>query len=349
MALPDDVTAVHEDDALAELMREVEAALEADALIVSWREREGMQPVLIFVDGIAPEKQAAELALIEHSRPWTGPPSGEWQKHLGQGRDGELTTNVACAEGVVTITGRFNRLGAATGLRARDATARILPVLRPFIFLWIAQRALLSRVRGLTAAVNKSDVGILLVDRYAQLLFANAAAEALIAEGDSLRRQGKSLSGSRLADTLKLQATIEHVIAARAAGSSEKVPPVVALTRTGRRPLLASVIASDCEAGERDGDSAAIIYLCDPDQDLTGLVEPTCKLYGLSPVETRLTCLLTRGISLADAAQTMRVREQTARSYLKQIFLKTETRRQAELVWLMLKSSVRTKSTRLAA
>jgi DNA-binding CsgD family transcriptional regulator len=38
----------------------------------------------------------------------------------------------------------------------------------------------------------------------------------------------------------------------------------------------------------------------------------------------------------------MHVTEQTARSYLKQIFVKTETNRQAELVRLMLTSSVRT-------
>ena len=82
---------------------------------------------------------------------------------------------------------------------------------------------------------------------------------------------------------------------------------------------------------------------------LTPLVEPACKLYALTPVETRLACLLARGVSLAEAAEAMHVREQTARSYLKQIFLKTETKRQAELVWLMLKSSVRTVSDPLPA
>ena len=52
--------------------------------------------------------------------------------------------------------------------------------------------------------------------------------------------------------------------------------------------------------------------------------------------------MLANGNSLVDSAKAMHVTEQTARSYLKQIFVKTETNRQAELVRLMLTSSVRT-------
>lgn len=334
------------DGALAEVMHEVSMALEADSLIVSWREHDGDEPVLLFSDGATNDQQALMDTGGSLAPANDVAPRSEWTLADDEGVGGKLTASIPTSAGVVTIIGRFNRLGAAARARARQTVAPLLPMVRPFVRLWAARLAVLSRVRGLTAAVNKSDVGILLVDRQGQLLFANAAAEALLAEADGIRRHGRMLSGGRLADTLKLQAAIEHVITARDDGGREARAPVVALTRKARRPLLAAIMAGDDPTGQAE-ESAAIIHLCDPAQDLTSLVEPACKLYGLSPVETRLACLLAQGVSLADAADTMRVREQTARSYLKQIFLKTETRRQAELVWLMLRSSLRTTSATL--
>ena len=50
------------------------------------------------------------------------------------------------------------------------------------------------------------------------------------------------------------------------------------------------------------------------------------------------------GESLGVAAQHLGVQQQTARSYLKHIFAKTETNRQADLVQLMLKSAIRLSS-----
>ena len=328
------------DGALAEVMHEVGIAVQADFLTVSWRENGGSEPVLLFSNGV----DSGRYTLDESAGFFAAndvAPATEWTLADDEETGGKLTASIPATGGVVTITGRFNRLGAATRARARQTVAPLLPMVRPFVRLWAARLSTLSRVRGLTAAVNKSDVGLLLVDRHGQLTFANAAAEALLAQNDGIRRHGRMLSGDRLADTLRLQAAIEHVISTRAGEGGEVRAPVVALTRKTRRPLLAAIMAGEDPTGQAE-ESAAIVYLCDPAQDLTSLVEPACKLYGLSPVETRLACLLAQGISLTDAAETMRVREQTARSYLKQIFLKTETRRQAELVWLMLRSSVRT-------
>lgn len=334
------------DDPLAEVMHEVGVALAADSLFVAWHERDA-DPVLLYTNGVTladgVAEQAMEAACLAAEHGDSGAHS-EWHSRDECSMGGELTTSIPASGGVVTITGRFDRLGAATRVRARETAGRLLPMVQPFVKLWAARRAVLSRVRGLTAAVNMSDVGILLVNRHGQLLFANDPAEALLATGDGIRRRGRILSGASLTDTLRLQAAIDHVITADEEPGRTGPTPVVALSRKSRRSLLAAVVGTQAQAGQagQAGESAAIVYLCDPDQNLTALVEPACKLYGLSPVETRLACLLSGGISLTDAADAMHVREQTARSYLKQVFLKTETNRQAELVWLLLKSSVRT-------
>lgn len=56
------------------------------------------------------------------------------------------------------------------------------------------------------------------------------------------------------------------------------------------------------------------------------------RLYGPTPSQSRLAGLLARGSSLKDAALRLGITEGSARQYLKIIFRKTGTNRQADLV-----------------
>ncbi len=331
-------------EALSVLVREVARELEADGVLVAWH-AQMREPLHLFWDGACVPSSTVEHDMIEAAsqaaRSCADGPRSEWGA-ADQGSGALLTISIPSSDGIVTLTAMYRKAGGAIRLRAGEAAVRLLPLLQPFFRLWMLRLKMLSRVRGLTAAVNNSDVATLLVNRHGQLLFANDVAEALIAANDGLRRSGFMLSGTRLADTLRLQAAIEHVVGVEEDARASVGPaPVVTLAREHRRPLLAAIVANKAPS-TGNGDSAAIVYIVDPEEDLRARLVPACKLYGLSPVETELTCLLADGKSLADAADRMRVRGQTARSYLKQIFLKTDTNRQAELVWLMLKSSVRT-------
>ena len=58
------------------------------------------------------------------------------------------------------------------------------------------------------------------------------------------------------------------------------------------------------------------------------------KLYELTPAQSRLSALMFSGYTLSDAAKQLRVSENTVRSHLKQIYLKTNTHGQMELVQL---------------
>jgi DNA-binding CsgD family transcriptional regulator len=59
------------------------------------------------------------------------------------------------------------------------------------------------------------------------------------------------------------------------------------------------------------------------------------RAYGLTPAEARLALALFEGRSLGEFAEGNRVSRETVRSQMKSIFLKTGTRRQAELVSLL--------------
>jgi len=60
------------------------------------------------------------------------------------------------------------------------------------------------------------------------------------------------------------------------------------------------------------------------------------QLYGLTPTESRLADLLVEGLDVRDAAGRLRITLETTRFHLKRIFAKTGTRRQTELLRLML-------------
>jgi len=60
------------------------------------------------------------------------------------------------------------------------------------------------------------------------------------------------------------------------------------------------------------------------------------ELYGLTPAETRLLQLLAQGRSLEDSANLLGIAITTARTHLRRLFAKTDTRRQTQLVRLVL-------------
>lgn len=329
-------------ESLMLMAREIGRELQSDGMLIAWQDS-GRDAVRLFADDVWDAEAGAERDILERASRTGGARTAlarsEWHALDGEGETGVLTTSIPADGGTVTLATLFRRLGASTKSRASEALARLLPLVQPFFALWTTRLRAAGRLKALTAAINRSDVGVLIVDVHGRLTFANEAAEALIARNDGLRRKGDLIAATTLSDTLRLQAAIEHVVSPASGKARTARAPVIALSRASGRQLMAAVVPLDGETAHDD--DAAIIYVFDPGQELRLLLEPVCQLYGLSPVETRLTCLLADGLSLAEAARATRVQELTARSYLKQVFLKTSTKRQGELVGLMLKSAVR--------
>ncbi|MFD1787033.1 helix-turn-helix transcriptional regulator [Sphingomonas floccifaciens] len=331
------------DGLIEDLARVVAQECEADDILVALHEPDRDTAALFFMGRHAgcSATQRSLLAVADDALLDTGA-GAAWTTIALEDDEtaGVLTTRVvgeASATGRITITTLFGTIGEATRGRARKVAQRLAPLVSAFFRLWQQRLRVAAQLEGLTAAVNHSDVGVVIVDETASILFGNAAAQAMLGQRDGVRTTGGRLAAGRLGDTLRLQAAIAHVAAADGVDAGHAEAPVIALPRPGRRALMAALVAAGTAGG-----GSVIVHLFDPDTDLAALVDPVCKHYGLSPVETRLARLIAGGASLSEAAEAMRVREQSARSYLKHIFLKTETKRQGELVGLLLRSSVRT-------
>jgi DNA-binding CsgD family transcriptional regulator/PAS domain-containing protein len=214
--------------------------------------------------------------------------------------------------------------------------AKFQPVLGGYFKLWLLTRAYRRRMTALRAALDHTDLGIYLIDRKGQMLLSNAAGQAILDEEDGLYRSGAYLRASDPAAERRLRLLI-----AEPGPVPTKLPPVVALPRGGeRRPLLLSVMPIR-RAPADTADASAVIYVFNPDLDVRALLAPVAQTYRLSPAEARLLALIANGDSVAEAASELNVKEQTVRAYLKNIFVKTGTTRQADLVRVVLTSLVR--------
>lgn len=210
---------------------------------------------------------------------------------------------------------------------------------RPFAIgyfrLWQLNRVRVRQTSALKEAMSLSNTGTILINRAYQVTFANAVAEALFAEGTSIRRNGDgTMATTRIAESLRLQVALRHVIDVKS-GAKERSAPIMSLRRDNGETLILAVLPAS-QAGTEPTDVGAIVYIHDPFVKTDKLLLPLCRLYGLSPTESRLTSLLVTGMPLPECARVMRIAEQTARGYLKQLFQKTGTRRQIDLVRLML-------------
>ncbi|RZM19490.1 MAG: PAS domain-containing protein, partial [Sphingomonas sp.] len=198
---------------LAHFAREMNRELQGDGLLVTWYDGT-TDPLVLFAEGDCTPQSAEERDMAEMSLAVARQPSGsarsQWRLRGEVAESALLTTSIPAEGGIVTITTLFKRIGQAARVRASDTAARLLPLVQPFFKMWSLRLRTLGRVKALTSALDNSDVGILLVDSQGQLTFANNVAQSMLAQDDGLRRKGNALYGARLADTLRLQAALEH-------------------------------------------------------------------------------------------------------------------------------------------
>jgi DNA-binding CsgD family transcriptional regulator len=110
-----------------------------------------------------------------------------------------------------------------------------------------------------------------------------------------------------------------------------------------RRPLSLLVVPLCLEYAWRQLLTAgeipsAIILIGDPEAELAPDTGELQRCFALTPAEARFASILMAGKRLAEAAAELRVTMHTARTHLKRILSKTGTRRQGELIHLLLGS-----------
>ena len=219
--------------------------------------------------------------------------------------------------------------------RDGDGLRQQLAVLRPVLDSWISlwhDRGVerLERV-ALRSVLDDQGLATIIVAPDSTIRWANRSALELLDVGEELRRRSDMLAARAPDDTIRLRVAIAHVLDGERRSTILRLPPAAGARR--------SIMLAVCPI---DGDqAAAAVHVMDPNVDVKPMLEPLCRAYQLTPVECHLATLLATGSTLALTAKVMKIKEATARSYLKQIFLKTDTHRQPDLIRVLLSAVIR--------
>ena len=113
---------------------------------------------------------------------------------------------------------------------------------------------------------------------------------------------------------------------------------VMQVSRPSGRRSFALMVAPllDAPPGSAAGEAVSVAFIGNPDTGPVTTTEVLEQLYTLTRAEAELVRMLSEGRSLEQVATARGVTMNTVRSQLKQVFSKTDTKRQGELVRLVL-------------
>ncbi|MEO5883140.1 MAG: helix-turn-helix transcriptional regulator [Caldimonas sp.] len=213
---------------------------------------------------------------------------------------------------------------------------QLLPHLRNAVLLHRNLYRLQTLAASAVAALDRVPMGIVLLTSSGLLMHANRRAHELVNTTAALRFEPSgSLQASTPAATGHLQRLIRDAVGTAAGKSLSPGGALRLIGRNGRR-LHLIVTPLPLERSPFADDAAAAIFCSDPDAGGGAVARQLEGLFGMTPAEARLTEALVNGQSLGEYAQARRVTMSTVRTQLKAATAKTGTRRQADLVRIVL-------------
>jgi len=189
--------------------------------------------------------------------------------------------------------------------------------------------------------LNLLSTGMALVDRDCRLLLANRSASRLFDFADGLILTHGRISAARRDQVEQLRDLVDRACSGQDESGTERTFAGVMTIDRGDdvRPL--SIMVAPVQLGEAaEGESrVAAIFIRDLEVRQSVPPEVLAKLFGLTPAEARVVVELVKGKRPQEVADDLSVSLNTVRNQLKQIFSKTNTGRQSELISLVLSSA----------
>jgi DNA-binding CsgD family transcriptional regulator len=217
--------------------------------------------------------------------------------------------------------------------RERRQAAFVLPHLQHALQIGQRFAVLAQQHSAALQALDRFDVGVLIVDSACRIIQASPRAEAMLRECPELvvDRGRLSLQPPSLRD--KLSALV-HAAVETACARVGKVDASLLVPRAHRTPLVLSVAPLRPEAGFQGWHRpAAMVFIRDPEAPLAAT--RLRELFGLTRAEAAVAASLGDGKSPERIAADLGIGIGTVRTHLKRVLAKTSTHRQAQLVALL--------------
>lgn len=191
--------------------------------------------------------------------------------------------------------------------------------------------------RALREVLDRFPSGVMLLDKDGRVVLSNRSADLIVSRDDGIRLDAGRPRLAEPQQDRSFQQLLAEAVQTRAERGRSYGKTLSIVRPSGRRSLAAMVgplLAPPPETDLRE--AAAVLFITDPDGSQISTTEVLQGLYDLTRAEAELLRLLAEGRSLEEVAQQRGITMNTARGQLKQVFAKTDTRRQGELVRLVL-------------
>jgi DNA-binding CsgD family transcriptional regulator len=224
----------------------------------------------------------------------------------------------------------------ALGDFARD-DLRLLSIMAPHLQRAVEMNRLLAKLDreryAAYAALERLVSAVLFVGADGYVVHMNGAAADMIAARDGLELSRNRLCAQRPEVDCDLAGRVHDAAFHREARGGTVIVP----RPSGRRPLIAHIYPLSARGRFVPPDDAhVVVFVADPELRPQEPVSHVARAYGLTKAEARLLARLIDSATLLETADVLAISEATARTLLGRIFAKTGTRRQAELVRLVL-------------
>jgi DNA-binding CsgD family transcriptional regulator/PAS domain-containing protein len=218
-----------------------------------------------------------------------------------------------------------------------DRDARLMGMLSPHIcraFL-IADALDLQTVAvtRLEETVDALSTGVVLTERQGRIAYMNGSAERLLKAGNALRVSNGCLTAARPRARDALSKALASSVEGKAPTKTGRY--AVALPDDEGSGLIASVLPLQWRESRNPLSplpGAAAVIVQDPADPPPLPDDAFAELYGLTLAERRVLRAVAQGLGPQDAADALGVSLTTIRTHLQNLFAKTGTTRQADLV-----------------
>jgi DNA-binding CsgD family transcriptional regulator len=189
------------------------------------------------------------------------------------------------------------------------------------------------RARRAEAALDAMGAAALIVSGTGRLVHCNRAARELVEHQDGLLVRDGHLCATDPFAQWKLQGLIAS---AAANGGQGAAGGTLGVPRPAGKYLLQLLVLPLSSDGDSDRAAQVLVLVGDPKHAGRVPAQTLGALYGLTAAEAQVANALLLGQSIAQIAAERGVTSGTLRGQVKSVFRKTKTRRQSELIRLLL-------------
>jgi DNA-binding CsgD family transcriptional regulator len=210
---------------------------------------------------------------------------------------------------------------------------QVMPHVQSALHLHHTFEALNERSILLETMLSHLPAAAFLLDRTGLVVSINPVGESILQSGNCI-----ALSRGRLCLLDSAKNTRFEAILAKATGFGEVscVPGAMTVSRGAEQELQLLALPFLREGTVESHSARVLVFLHDPSTRPRPRAELMKAIYALTPTEGRMADLLIEGHEIRQVANLMRITLETARFHLKRVMAKTGTRRQVELMRLML-------------